>query len=160
MIDAGTFLDDKDRAAIPNYEREQLAEQVYRFFSSAPAIFERPYPGDMYYTDAVGLLTRALNDPAEVDVLYEMMTRLRVSTPEDDRDHDLREQVFANVSAYRDGTFSLFGEHREPKERPEATPISHDGEYEAEMAREILHFYGEFDGWKDWDRSSPSWILF
>ena len=137
MIDAGTFLDDEDRAAIPNYEREQLARQVYHFFSGAPAVFERPYPGDMYFTDAVGLLARALNDPAEVDILYEMMTRLRVSTPQDDRDHDLREQVFIDFSAYRDDTFSLFGEHREPKERPEAAPMSHGEEYEAELAHEI-----------------------
>ena len=146
MIDAGTFLDDEDRAAIPNHEREQLARQVYGFFSHAPAVFQRPFPDGTDYFNACKIITEQLRDPDNVEQIYQMMLRLRVSTPEDDRDHDLREQVFANVSAYRDGTFSLFGEHREPKERPEAAPMSHGEEYEAELAHEILHFYGEFDG--------------
>ncbi len=146
MIDAGTFLDDADRAAMPDYERERLARQVYGFFANASAVYQRPFPDGIGYIDAYKLISEQLRDPDSVEQIYQMMLRLRVSTPPDDRAHDLREQVFIDFSAYRDGTFSLFGEHREPKERPEAAPISHDEEYEAEMAHEILHFYGEFDG--------------
>ena len=147
MFDAGAFLDDEDRAAMPDYEREQLARQIYHFFADAPAVFERPYPRDMYFTDAVGLIARALNDPSEVDVLYEMMLRLRVSTPQDDRDHDLRERVFKNITAYRDGTFSLFGEQKQPvmvqgtmvTTREESNPYP-------ELAEDILRFFQAFDG--------------
>ena len=43
-----------------------------------------------------------------------MMVPVWEATPQDDRMYALRQQAFENLTAFRQGTFTLFAEHKEP----------------------------------------------
>ena len=114
MIAQGRFLTDEDRAAMPQYEKHQLAQNIRAFFENVPQEQPHPYPFGFDYWDAVKLIEPQLDDPARVEEIYQMMVPIWEATPQDDRRYDLRRQVFENFTAFRQGTFTLFAEHKEP----------------------------------------------
>ena len=114
MIAQGRFLTDEDRAAMPQYEKHQLARNIRAFFENVPQEQPHPYPFGFDYWDAVKLIEPQLDDPARVEEIYQMMVPIWEATPQDDRRYDLRRQAFENLAAFRQGTFTLFAEHKEP----------------------------------------------
>lgn len=114
MIAQGRFLTDEDRAAMPQYEKHQLARNIRTFFENVPQKQPHPYPFGFDYWDAVKLIEPQLDDPARVEEIYQMMVPVWEATPQDDRMYALRQQAFENLTAFRQGTFTLFAEHKEP----------------------------------------------
>lgn len=114
MIAQGRFLTDEDRAAMPQYEKHQLARNIRAFFENVPQEQPHPYPFGFDYWDAVKLIEPQLDDPARVEEIYQMMVPIWEATPQDDRMYALRRQAFENLAAFRQGTFTLFAEHKEP----------------------------------------------
>lgn len=114
MIAQGRFLNDEDRAAMPQYEKRQLARNIRTFFENVPQEQPHPYPFGFAYWDAVKLIEPQLDDPARVEEIYQMMVPVWEATPQDDRMYALRRQAFENLTAFRQGTFTLFAEHKEP----------------------------------------------
>ena len=114
MIAQGRFLSDEDRAAMPQYEKHQLAQRIRTFFENVPQEQPHPYPYGFDYWDAVKLIEPQLDDPARVEEIYQMMVPVWEATPQDDRMYDLRQRAFENLTAYRQGTFTLFAEKKEP----------------------------------------------
>ena len=114
MIAQGRFLTDEDRAAMPQYEKHQLARNIRTFFENVPQEQPHPYPFGFDYWDAVKLIEPQLDDPARVEEIYQMMVPVWEATPQDDRMYALRQQAFENFTAFRQGTFTLFAEHKEP----------------------------------------------
>ena len=114
MIAQGRFLTDEDRAAMPQYEKHQLARNIRTFFGNVPQEQPHPYPFGFDYWDAVKLIEPQLDDPARVEEIYQMMVPIWEATPQDDRMYALRRQAFENLAAFRQGTFTLFAEHKEP----------------------------------------------
>jgi len=114
MIAQGRFLTDEDRAAMPQYEKHQLARNIRAFFENVPQEQPHPYPFGFDYWDAVKLIEPQLDDPASVEEIYQMMVPIWEATPQDDRMYALRRQAFENLAAFRQGTFTLFAEHKEP----------------------------------------------
>lgn len=114
MIAQGRFLTDEDRAAMPQYEKHQLARNIRTFFENVPQEQPHPYPFGFDYWDAVKLIEPQLDDPARVEEIYQMMVPVWGATPQDDRMYALRRQAFENLTAFRQGTFTLFAEHKEP----------------------------------------------
>ena len=114
MIAQGRFLTDEDRAAMPQYEKRQLARNIRTFFENVPQEQPHPYPFGFDYWDAVKLIEPQLDDPARVEEIYQMMVPVWEATPQDDRMYALRRQAFENLTAFRQGTFTLFAEHKEP----------------------------------------------
>ena len=114
MIAQGRFLSDEDRAAMPQYEKHQLARNIRTFFENVPQEQPHPYPFGFDYWDAVKLIEPQLDDPARVEEIYQMMVPIWEATPQDDRMYALRRQAFENLTAFRQGTFTLFAEHKEP----------------------------------------------
>ena len=49
-----------------------------------------------------------------MEEIYQMMVPIWEATPQDDRMYALRRQAFENLTAFRQGTFTLFAEHKEP----------------------------------------------
>ena len=114
MIAQGRFLSDEDRAAMPQYEKHQLAQNIRAFFENVPQEQAHPYPYGFDYWDAVKLIEPQLDDPARVEEVCQMMVPVWEATPQDDRMYDLRQRAFENLTAYRQGTFTLFAEKKEP----------------------------------------------
>lgn len=113
MIAQGWFLSEDDRAAMPQYEKHQLARNIRTFFENVPQEQPHPYPFGFDYWDAVKLIEPQLDDPARVEEIYQMMVPIWEGTPQDDRMYALRQQAFENLTAFRQGTFTLFAEHKE-----------------------------------------------
>ena len=114
MIAQGRFLSEDDRAAMPQYEKHQLARNIRTFFENVPQEQPHPYPFGFDYWDAVKLIEPQLDDPARVEEIYQMMAPVWEATPQDDRMYERRKTGFENLSAFRQGTFTLFAEHKEP----------------------------------------------
>ena len=114
MISQGRFLSEEDRAAMPQYEKHQLARNIRTFFENVPQEQPHPYPFGFDYWDAVKLIEPQLDDPARVEEIYQMMAPVWEATPQDDRMYERRKTGFENLSAFRQGTFTLFAEHKEP----------------------------------------------
>ena len=115
LIASGKFISEEDRAAMPTYEKHQLARQIQAFFDGVPRDQPKPYPYGVYFTDAIKVIEPQLDDPAKVEEIYQMMIPVWESTNQDDRSYPWRKRGFENLSAFRDGTFSLFGEVKQPK---------------------------------------------
>ena len=122
MIAQGRFLSEDDRAAMPQYEKHQLARNIYTFFGNVPQEQPHPYPFGFDYWDAVKLIEPQLDDPARVEEIYQMMALVWEATPQDDRMYEWRKTAFENLSAFRQGTFTLFAEHNKEPAAPAMPP--------------------------------------
>ena len=75
-------------AAIPQYERRQLARTVYFGFSDAPDDMPRPYPKGTDYYDAVPVIEEQLADKAKAAEMLEALTSYLDGMDEGDRHYD------------------------------------------------------------------------
>lgn len=152
MIAQGRFLSEDDRAAMPQYEKHQLARNIRTFFENVPQEQPHPYPFGFDYWDAVKVIEPQLDDLHRVEEIHQMMVPIWKATPQGDRVYALRQQAFENLTAFRQGTFTLFAEHKEPaapavpsrvqeppqkEEAPDPYPV---------LAAQVLRLIGEFDG--------------
>ena len=118
-------------AAIPQYERQQLARTVYFGFSDAPDDVPRPYPKGADYYDAVPVIEEQLADKVKAAEMLEALTVYLDGMDEGDRHYDSCQQAREQLSEYVDGTFSLFNHRHDGGSRQaerEATPITPTGE--------------------------------
>ena len=118
-------------AAIPQYERRQLARTVYFGFSDALDDVPRPYPKGADYYDAVPVIEEQLADKAKAAEMLEALTAYLDGMDEGDRHYDSCQQAREQLSEYVDGTFSLFNHRHDSGLRQaerEATPITPTGE--------------------------------
>ena len=118
-------------AAIPQYERRQLARTVYFGFSDASDDVPRPYPKGADYYDAVPVIEEQLADKAKAAEMLEALTSYLDGMDEGDRHYDSCQQAREQLSEYVDGTFSLFNHRHDSGLRQaerEATPITPTGE--------------------------------
>lgn len=118
-------------AAIPQYERRQLARTVYFGFSDAPDDVPRPYPTGTDYYDAVPVIEEQLADKVKAAEMLEALTAYLDGMDEGDRHYDSCQQAREQLSEYVDGTFSLFNHRHDGGLRQaerEATPITPTGE--------------------------------
>ena len=114
MIAQRRFLSEDDRAAMPQYEKHQLARNIRTFFENVPQEQPHPYPFSFDYWDAVKVIEPQLDAPARVEEIYQMMVPIWEATPQGDRMYKWRKTAFENLTAFRQGTFTLFAEHKEP----------------------------------------------
>ena len=118
-------------AAIPRYERRQLARTVYFGFSDALDDVPRPYPKGADYYDAVPVIEEQLADKVKAAEMLEALTVYLDGMDEGDRHYDSCQQAREQLSEYVDGTFSLFNHRHDSGLRQaerEATPITPTGE--------------------------------
>ncbi len=159
LIRQGKYMSEKELAYIPAYEKHELAREIQGFFSGLPQETPRPFPYGFDFYEAVKLIEPQLDDPARVEEIHRMMLPVWESTAQDDRHYDFQKRAFEHMTAYRNGTFSLFGEKKGPaaiptraEEAPAPTPVQ-DVELPAEkekpdyddLAERLIRFYQEFD---------------
>ena len=143
-------------AKIPEYERGQLARTVYNGFYNAPDDVPRPYPKGADYYDALPMIEEQLQDKGKTaDMLAALTSRLD-GTDESDRFYDSVRHAREQLSAYVDGTFSLFN-HRHDAPQQERSFVEQVAEDAARLAAEQPPAYERFsvieteDGYAVWD---------
>ena len=113
-------------AAIPQYERKQLARSVYFGFSDAPDDVPQPYPKGADYYDAVLAIETQLTDQAKAAEMLAALTAYLDGMDEGDRHYDSSQRAREQLSEYVNGTFSLFNhrhDHALPEPEQEASPM-------------------------------------
>lgn len=126
LISQNKFLSDADRAAMPKYEREQLARKIVNFFMDTPEDVVRPFSQNAIadYWECVKTVAAQLLDADRVQEIYQNMLTAWESTKADDRHYNLRKQGLEAMRAYLDGTYSVFGLEK-PLQMPmaQASPV-------------------------------------
>ena len=116
LIQSGRFLTEEDRAAMPVYERKQVAQQIVNALEDAPEYIPRPFTGNAItdYWENVQQTQEQLTDPERVQAIHASLLALSEMTLPNDRRYTIRNQALETVEAYQEGKYSLFGEKREP----------------------------------------------
>ena len=111
LISQNKFLSDADWAAMPEYERKQLARKIVNFFMDTPDDVVRPFSQNAIadYWECVKAVTVQLSDADRVQEIYQNMLPAWEATKEEDRHYTLRKQGMEAMRAYLDGTYSVFG---------------------------------------------------
>ena len=126
LISQNKFLSDADWAAMPEYERKQLARKIVNFFMDTPDDVVRPFSQNAIadYWECVKTVSAQLSDADRVQEIYQNMRPAWESTKEDDRHYSLRKQGLEAMRAYLDGTYSVFGLEK-PLQMPtaQASPV-------------------------------------
>ena len=113
-------------AAIPQYERKQLARSIYFGFSDAPDDVPQPYPKGADYYDAVLAIETQVADKAKAAEMLAALTAYLDGMDEGDRHYDSGQRAKAQLSEYVNGTFSMFNhrhDHALPEPEQEASPM-------------------------------------
>lgn len=121
LIRQGKYMSEKELQYIPTYEKHELAREIQGFFSGIPQKVPRPFPHGFDFYEAVKVIEPQLDDPARVEEIYRMMLPIWESTAQGDRHYEYQKQAFEHMTAYRNGTFSLFGEKKESISIPAQT---------------------------------------
>lgn len=126
LISQNKFLSDADWAAMPEYERKQLARKIVNFFMDTPEDVVRPFSQNAIadYWECVKTVAAQLLDADRVQEIYQNMLTAWESTKADDRHYNLRKQGLEAMRAYLDGTYSVFGLEK-PLQMPmaQASPV-------------------------------------
>lgn len=135
LISQNKFLSDADRAAMPKYEREQLARKIVNFFMDTPEDVVRPFSQNAIadYWECVKTVAAQLLDADRVQEIYQNMLPAWESTKADDRHYNLRKQGLEAMRAYLDGTYSVFGLEK-PLQMPTVQAVSEQLEAEPEVS--------------------------
>ena len=159
LIRQGKYMSEKELAYIPAYEKHELAREIQGFFSGLPQETPRPFPYGFDFYEAVKLIEPQLDDPVQAEEIYRMMLPVWESTAQDDRHYDFQKRAFEHMTAYRNGTFSLFGAKKEPAAIPvsiremgasspaqsEPSPAEREMPDYNDLAERLIRFYQEFD---------------
>jgi N12 class adenine-specific DNA methylase/adenine-specific DNA methylase len=128
LIESGRFMTRAELDGIQSYERLMLVRNINNFFGDLPPEYERPFSGKTgfnsnEYRDENGESTlnffypheaewQAINDlldnPENVNALLARMEPIYDNTVPEDRYYNTRKTAFERLSAYRDGTYTLF----------------------------------------------------
>ena len=108
MIENGSYLNEKERAYLPQYERLQLAREIYAFQYYNPNNAERVYPHEWNSDAAEKVILPLLNTPGQAEMLYRQMTESFASVSPEDRAYSLMEPALSDLGAFLHGEYSLF----------------------------------------------------
>ena len=120
LIQQDMFLSETDRAAMPDYERKQLARQIVYAFFQAPDEIQRPYSHNemLEFSENVQEVQTQLTDSDKTKEISQNLSILLDRNLPHDRNEENRRKALEMLEAYMQGTFSLF---RKPEEKEQVT---------------------------------------
>ena len=121
LIQRDMFLSETDRAAMPDYERKQLARQIVYAFFQAPDEIQRPYSHNemLEFSENVQEVQTQLTDSDKTKEISQNLSILLDRTLPHDRNEENRRKALEMLEAYMQGTFSLFRKPEEKEQVPE-----------------------------------------
>lgn len=127
LISDGRYMSEKELAYIPEYEKGILAREVYSFYYNQPEDVPCPYPYGADYWDGVKSVRPQLDEPERIADILSGMTAILDNTADFDRNYESMQRAFTDLTAYQNGTFSLFTpaiptKKEQAKEKPTPLP--------------------------------------
>ena len=112
LIKSGRYATRAVLNQIPSYERIILARQINNFYYNMPEEYKRAFGKnlDFYYPHEAEwqAISDLLDNPERIDAVLEQMQYIFENTSTDDRYYDYRKEGLENLTAFRNGTYTLF----------------------------------------------------
>jgi N12 class adenine-specific DNA methylase len=108
LIAEGRYMTQSQLDYLPEYEKLELAGQIYNFYPRQPEDLPRPFPYDAEYAEGRKIIRKQLDDPERVAWMLTGMVELLDATGYSDRKYEFMRKAFNNLAAYQKGEYSLF----------------------------------------------------
>lgn len=108
LIDAGRYMSQKELDYIPAYEKNILARHIYSFYYRVPLETGRPFPEINDFYNAGKEIAPLLDDPEQVERIFNHMLETFTQTPSDTYGYDSMKAALRDMAAFQRGEYSLF----------------------------------------------------
>ena len=108
LIREDRYLNRREKAFLPEYEKMQLARSLYSFQYYDPNDADRKIPHEWDMNAAKEVFRPLLDDPEKCEIHYEHMVKALAMVSPDDRAYKLMEPTLRKMGEYLRGEYSLF----------------------------------------------------
>ena len=120
LIKNDQFLQAEDYARMPEYEREQMANKVLRFYDRLPEEMDRPFTEDFFWEKPRKEMMAVLENPEQTEELLQNMDAALAALPLDfeayGTNYQQKTELLSELHQYTEGTYTIFP-------TPEAEPF-------------------------------------
>ncbi|PWJ47803.1 Adenine-specific DNA methylase, N12 class [Faecalicatena contorta] len=151
LIAAERYLSKKEVEYLPEYEKKELAAEIYHFYYNQPAEILRPYERGAGYHSGVDAIRPQLDDSGRIAEMIQSMEEVLNNTADFDRNYSSMQKAYNDLMDYRDGVYSLFTLIPSEKEIPTLSEPQPEVSREDSLATRLNEFYREYDlsGYQD-----------
>ena len=112
LIKNDQFLQAEDYARMPEYEREQMANKVLRFYDRLPEEIDRPFTDDFFWEKPGKEMEAVLETPEQTEKLLQKMDAALAALPLDfeayGTNYQQKTELLSELHQYAEGTYTIF----------------------------------------------------
>ena len=112
LIKNDQFLQAEDYARMPEYEREQMANKVLRFYDRLPEEMDRPFTEDFFWEKPGKEMEAVLENPEQTEELLQKMDAALAALPLDfeayGTNYQQKTELLSELHQYVEGTYTIF----------------------------------------------------
>ena len=112
LIKNDQFLQAEDYARMPEYEREQMANKVLRFYDRLPEEIDRPFTDDFFWEKPGKEMVAVLENPEQTEELLQKMDAALAVLPLDfeayGTNYQQKTELLSELHQYAEGTYTIF----------------------------------------------------
>ena len=112
LIKNDQFLQAEDYARMPEYEREQMANKVLRFYDRLPEEMDRPFTDDFFWEKPGKEMVAVLENPEQTEELLQKMDAALAALPLDfeayGTNYQQKTELLSELHQYAEGTYTIF----------------------------------------------------
>lgn len=112
LIKNDQFLQAEDYARMPEYEQEQMANKVLRFYDRLPEEIDRPFTDDFFWEKPGKEMVAVLENPEQTEELLQKMDAALAALPLDfeayGTNYQQKTELLSELHQYAEGTYTIF----------------------------------------------------
>lgn len=112
LIKNDQFLQAEDYARMPEYEREQMANKVLRFYDRLPEEMDRPFMEDFFWEKPGKEMEAVLENPEQTEELLQKMDAALAALPlyfeAYGTNYQQKTELLSELHQYAEGTYTIF----------------------------------------------------
>ncbi|RHB49823.1 DNA methylase [Blautia obeum] len=112
LIKNDQFLQAEDYARMPEYEREQMANKVLRFYDRLPEEIDRPFTDDFFWEKPGKEMVAVLENPEQTEELLQKMDAALAALPLDfeayGTNYQQKTELLSELHQYAEGIYTIF----------------------------------------------------
>ena len=112
LIKNDQFLQAEDYARMPEYEQEQMANKVLRFYDRLPEEIDRPFTDDFFWEKPGKEMVAVLENPEQTEELLQKMDAALAALPLDfeayGTNYQQKTELLSELHQYVEGTYTIF----------------------------------------------------
>ena len=112
LIKNDQFLQAEDYARMPEYEREQMANKVLRFYDRLPEEIDRPFTDDFFWEKPGKEMEAVLENPEQTEELLQKMDAALAALSLDfeayGTNYQQKTELLLELHQYAEGTYTIF----------------------------------------------------